>query len=288
MNNPFLIDTHCHLHFPAYDVDREAVLARMREKGIWGITIGTASQNSQSAVQLAEIAEAADLIWATVGLHPSHTTSEYLDENEGAVQEHEITKETLLKLARSSKKVVAIGETGLDFYRLDQVTDPEAAKIIQEKIFRTHLAAAHELDLPIVIHCREALTELTHILQTERSEGRKVRGVVHSFTGTWQEAEPLIELGMHLGINGITTFPLRKGQAPETAIDRIIENIPLENLLLETDAPYLAPVPFRGKRNEPAYVEEVAKHVARIRDLPLEQVAAQTSENARKLFGLER
>jgi len=196
---PFLVDTHCHVHFPAYDQDREAVLARMRDKKIWAITIGTAMENSKQGIAFAE--QHSD-IWTTVGLHPSHTTHSHEDENEGAVHEKDVTKETLIEIAKSSKKVVAIGEAGLDFYRLDQVADAEAAKAIQERVFREHLLAAQELDLPVVIHCRDALTRLAEILQ----DVGKIRGVVHSFTGTWEEAKPLIDLGMHIAVNGIATF----------------------------------------------------------------------------------
>ncbi len=280
---PYLIDTHCHLHFPTYDADREAVLARMNEKNIWAITIGTATENAKKGIALAE---ANDGIWATVGLHPSHTTTEHVDEDEGKVDEHDVTVEGLVSLARSSKKVVAIGEAGLDFYRLP-VDDRQGAIEKQEKVFRTHLLAAQELDLPVVIHCRDALTRLAEILQESRDTGYALRGVVHSFTGTWEEAKPLIDLGMHIAVNGIATFPLRKGQDPATAIDRTIENIPLDRLLVETDAPWLAPTAYRGKRNEPAYVEEVAKHVAAVRGSTVEEIARQTTENAMALFRLQ-
>lgn len=275
---PFLVDTHCHIHFPSYDDDRAEVLARMKEKNIWGITIGTASGNSEAGIKFAEATEG---IWCTVGLHPSHTTSKHIDEEEGAVHEHDISAETLIRLAKSSKKVVAIGEAGLDWYRLDQVGDAEAAKQTQERVFRTHLAAAQVTNLPIAIHCRDALTRLAEILQET-----KVRGVVHSFTGTWEEAKPLIDLGMHIAVNGIATFPLRKGQDPADAIDMTIKHIPLDRLLLETDAPYLAPAPYRGKRNEPAFVEEVANHVAKIRRVSVQEIAEQTTRNAMELFEL--
>lgn len=280
---PLLIDTHSHIHFPAYDADREVVLERMRAKRIWTITIGTSLANSQGGI---EFAEKQPDVWATVGLHPSHVTSEHLDEQEGSVHEHDVDTETLKKLASSSSKVVAIGEAGLDFFRLDTHADPEKAKHEQERVFRVHLAVARSLDLPVVIHCRDGLTRLAEIMQEMWNDGWKPRAVVHSFTGTWKEAEPLIDLGLMIAVNGIAGFPLRKGQDPENAIDRTIERIPLEQLLLETDAPYLAPTPYRGKRNEPAYVDEVAKHVARMREVPLERIAEATTENALKMFRL--
>ncbi len=278
---PFLVDTHCHLHFPAYDADREQVLARMKDKNIWAMTIGTATENGKKAIALADATEG---IWATVGLHPSHTTSEHVDEDEGKVEEHDVTVEGLVSLATSSKKVVAIGEAGLDFFRLSEDRKSQIAK--QEEVFRKHIEAAKQLDLPLVIHCRDALTRLAEIIQEMQDVKCKIRGVVHSFTGTWEEAKPLLDLGMHIAVNGIATFPLRKGQDPATAINRTIEQIPFERLLIETDAPWLAPAEHRGKRNEPAFVEEVAKHVAQVRGASLDEIAKQTTANAISLFGL--
>ncbi len=280
---PYLVDTHCHVHFPPYNDDRTEVLARMREKRIWGITIGTGLVNSEAGLRFAE---ATDGIWATVGLHPEHVTSDYHDANEGEKPEQTVTKEQIVAIASSSKKCVAIGETGLDWYRIDEGRDVEKAKADQEKVLREHFLAAHELGLPLVFHCREALTRLAELMQEEVNAGRKHRGVVHSFTGTRDEAKPLLDLGLHIGINGIATFPLRKTQNPNQAIDRTIENIPLERLVFETDAPYLAPNPYRGKRNEPAYVEEVAKHVATVRRMNLQELAEQTTQNAIELFRL--
>lgn len=280
---PFLIDTHAHLHFPPYDQDREQVLTRMREKGIAAITIGTSLENSRAGIRFADLQSD---VWATVGLHPSHVTSSHHDEQEGDVHEKDLDVEMALKMALSSKKVVAIGEAGLDFYRFQDHPDPEQGKRDQERVFLKHIALARELDLPLVIHCREALGRLATILQAAWSEGWKPRGVVHSFTGSWEEAKPLLDLGMYIAVNGIATFPLKKTQDPKTAIDRTIEQIPFERLLLETDAPYLAPTIYRGKRNESSYIEEVAKHVAQIRGASLEAVARQTTENAIELFRL--
>lgn len=275
---PFLVDTHCHLHFPTYDIDREEVFARMREKNIWAMTIGTAMENGKKVIALADATEG---VWATVGLHPSHTTSEHVDEDEGEVHEDDVTTEELVALARTSKKVVAIGEAGLDFYRLDNAKRQTQIEK-QEEVFLKHIQAAKQLDLPLVIHCRDALSRLAEILE----ETGYAKGVVHSFTGTWEEAKPLLDLGMHIAVNGIATFPLRKTQDPSTAINETIKSIPMDRLLVETDAPWLAPTLYRGKRNEPAYLEEVAKHVANVRGMTLEEVAKQTTENAMRLFHL--
>jgi TatD DNase family protein len=280
---PFLIDSHCHLHFPPYADDVGAVLARMKERNVWGITVGTALGNSEKAIAFAE---AHDGIWATVGMHPEHFTSDFHDENEGEIHETALDEARLERLASSSKKVVAIGEIGLDFYRVDAGRDSVEARETQEAAFRKQLAVAHKLDLPVVLHCREVLHRLAEIFQEEAAAGRTYRGVVHSFTGTWEQAKPLLDLGLHIGVNGIATFPLRKNQKPEDAIDRIIERIPLEKLLIETDAPYLAPTPYRGKRNEPSYVEEVARHIAQVRGMSMEDVAKATTANAMELFHL--
>lgn len=281
---PFLIDTHCHIHCPPYDQDREAVLGRMREKNIWGITIGTDLNNSQKAIDFAESNEG---IWATVGLHPEYLTSDFVDPAEEKNVDRTFDIDRLRTMAKSSKKIVGIGETGLDYYRIDEGRDREEAKQKQEKVFRQHLLVAYELNLPLIIHCRDALVRLAEILQEEFIAGRSVRAVIHSFTGTWKEAQPLLDLGCYIAVNGIATFPLKKTQDPASAIDRTIEQMPIEKLLIETDAPYLAPAPFRGKRNEPAWVEEVAKHVARVRKMSLEEIARVTTRNATQFFSIE-
>lgn len=257
----------------------------MHERHVWGITIGTSVNNSKQAIAFAEKHEG---IWATVGLHPEHLTSDHHDEDEGSIETIDLATlaDDLEQLARSSKKVVGIGETGLDYYRVDEGRNAEEARQVQKTSFLTHLDVARRLDLPVVIHCREALGDLATIVQAEVGAGRTVRGVVHSFTGTWEEARPLLDLGLFIAVNGIATFPPRKGSSPEQSIDRTIERIPLDRLLLETDAPYLAPTPHRGKRNEPAYVEEVAKHVAKVRGMSLDAIAEATTHNAITLFRL--
>jgi TatD DNase family protein len=278
---PFLIDTHCHIHFPPYDQDRGEVLSRMRETKMWAVTIGTSLETSRRGIAFAD---QTDDVWCTVGLHPEHLTNSYEDPNEGDVGERSVDRASLVQLVKTSKKVVAIGETGLDWYRMDVTSDEGKAK--QEAAFQEHLAAAYETDLPLVIHCRDALTRLAEILQAEITAGRKPRGVVHSFTGTWEEAVPLLDLGFFIALNGIVTFPPKKTADPARSLDRVIERIPLDRLVLETDAPYLAPASQRGKRNEPAFVKEVADYIAKVRGVSVEEIAEKTTENAIKLFGL--
>jgi TatD DNase family protein len=281
--SPRLIDTHCHLHFPAYNADRDAVLARMREKNVWGITVGTNVTTSRGGV---EFAENHPDIFATVGYHPEHLTSSFADEQELHDTEA-YSIDTVSVVAKSgSKKIVAIGETGLDFFRIDKDRDEQEATQLQEFALRDHINLANELDLPLVIHCRDAFNRLAAVIQDEQSRGKKVRGVIHCFTGTWDEAKPLLDLGFSLSFTGIITFPPKKFEDPDKSIHRTIEKMPVDRIMVETDAPWLAPIPFRGKRNEPVYVEHVAMMISRLRGIDIEEVARQTTMNAVELFKL--
>jgi TatD DNase family protein len=277
---PRLIDTHCHLHFPAYVNRAEAEFLRMREQDVWAITVGTTAKTSQSGV---EFARAHDGVFATVGYHPEHLTSTFHDEAEG---EHEPYEFAELEKIAQDPKVVGIGETGLDFFRIDETYDRDVAKDVQEKAFRQHIRLAQSTDKPLVIHCREALDRLAQIIQDEQTGGKKIRGVVHCFTGSWEEAKPLLDLGLHISFTGIITFPVKKSQDPEKHAHRVIERMPLEKLMIETDAPWLAPEPFRGKQNEPIYVEFVARKIAQLRGMEYEEVAKTTTETALGFFGL--
>jgi TatD DNase family protein len=276
---PQLIDSHSHIHFPGYDEDRADVLARMKNLGVWSVTIGTTLGTSRGAIACAEANEG---IWATVGYHPEHFTSTY--EYQGEEDKGIYSIADLKQIAQSSKKVVAIGETGLDFFRIDEGTNIEEGKTKQENGFREQIHLAKELDLPVVIHCRDALTRLAEIIQEEKDAGWDVRGVVHCYTGTWEEAQPLIELGLHLSFTGIVTFPVKKTDDPEKRVHRVIERMPLDRMMIETDAPFLTPIPHRGERNEPVYVEFVARKIAELRGISYEEVAQHTTENAKQLF----
>ncbi len=276
------LDTHCHVHFPAYDHDREEVLFRLREMNGGAILIGTSLENGRTAIALAEQHEN---LWATVGLHPSHVTHPHHDENEGAIHEREVNPTELKALAMSSSKVVAIGEAGLDLSRTE-AQEKETTLAKQWSVFETHLDVAEELGLPVVVHCREALRELAQRLSERKTAKHVDRCVLHSFTGTWVEAEALLDLGHVIALNGISTFPPRKGVLEEDQLTRVVERIPLDRLLLETDAPYLAPMPHRGKRNEPAWTLLVAEHIAKVRGIHLEELLSLTTRNAMRVFRL--
>lgn len=275
---PYLIDTHCHLHFPSYTPDqRDAALMKLREKQIQAITVGTSITTSRNAVAFAE---EHDGIFAAIGHHPEHLTSGYHDESEGDANDVFDIRD-FEELAKHPK-VVAIGETGLDFFRIDEGRDIAEAKNTQEDAFRKHIDLAMRCEKPIVIHSRDAFPQLTQVI----AEYPGIKGVVHCFTGTWEDAKPLIDLGLYLAFGGIITFPPKKTQNPEASVWRVIERMPMEQILVETDAPWLAPVPHRGQQNEPAYVEFVAQKIAELRGISIDIVAKSTTENAQRLFGI--
>jgi TatD DNase family protein len=279
---PYLIDTHCHLHLPAYDGDRDVVISRMQERRIAAITVGTNGRSSEDAIALAEREEG---IWAAVGYHPSHLTGGE-DEYEKPDTEP-FSIERLKTLATSSSRVVAIGEAGIDETYLKD-SDPDRARRAadQRAMFRDHVRIALELDLPLIIHTRGAFREIAEILSDESTKGRRCRAVVHCFTGSWDEASILLDLGLMISFTGIITFKPRKTDDPKNSVLRAVERIPADRIMVETDAPWLSPEPHRGVRNEPAFVEHTARKIAQIRGVELEDFARQTTENAVSFFRL--
>jgi len=250
-----LIDSHTHLDFPQFDTDREAVIARAREAGLAAIlNVGADLPSSRAAVALAE---QYDFIYAAVGVHPHDArtvTPAVLDE--------------LRALARHPK-VVAVGEIGLDYYR-DLSPRP-----VQRQVFADQLALATELALPVVIHSREAYDDVLAALR-----GWQGAGVIHSYSAGLERLEEVLALGFFASISGPVTF--RRAHR----LRAVAAAVPLERLLVETDCPYLTPVPYRGRRNEPAYVRYVAEAVARARGISDEALARATADNARRLFDI--
>ena len=260
-----LIDSHAHLDFRQFDIDRDAVIERARSAGLVAIVnVGASLDSSRAAVALAE---QHDFIYATVGVHPhdaKRVTPGVLDE--------------LRALARHPK-VVAVGEIGLDYYR-DLSPRP-----VQRRAFADQLTLAAELELPVVVHSREAhddvvaaLREWSNLPPMGGTEG--FTGVLHSYSAGPGRLEEVLELGFCVGISGPVTFP------KASALRAAAAAVPLERLLVETDCPYLTPKPYRGRRNQPAYVRYVVEAVARARGASAEVVAQATTENARRLFGI--
>jgi len=256
--NKMLIDSHCHLDFPDFTAELDAVVARARDAGIARMV--TISTRVARQPELVAIAERFPDIYASVGTHPHY-----------AHEEAGVTATDLVARTRHPK-VVAIGEAGLD-YHYDRSPRPA-----QERGFRTHIAAARETALPLVIHSREADADTARILEEETGQGA-FPAVLHCFTGGPDLARRAIALGLFISFTGILTFK------NSTALRAIAAELPADRILVETDAPYLAPGAFRGKRNEPAYVVETAKVLAQTRGVSFDEIARTTSENFFRLFG---
>jgi TatD DNase family protein len=249
-----LVDSHCHLDFPDFAEERDAVIARARAAGVGTmLTIGTRLDQFPG---VRAIAEAYPEIWCSVGAHPHE-----------AADHAAIGGATLAALA-AHPRVVGIGETGLDFHYDHSPRD------VQEQVFRAHIAASQASGLPLIIHAREADDEIARILR----EAAPPPGVLHCFSSGRALAEAALELGFYISISGIVTFR----NADE--LRDIVRDVPLERLLVETDAPYLAPVPYRGRRNEPAYVAATAACVAALKGIAPDELAAATTENFFRLF----
>lgn len=250
------VDTHAHVHFPDYALDPEEVLAAATDDGVTKVmAVGCTLGDSKLAI---EMATRHDNVWASIGLHP-HEGAEYVNDDK-ALQE--------FRDLASQPKVVAIGETGLDYYYNN------SPKEDQKKLLRFHLNLAQEFDLPLIFHVREAFSDFFAIL--DDFEG--VRGVVHSFTGTMDEMNEILRRGLYIGLNGIMTFTKEVKQL------EMAKALPLSKLLLETDSPFLTPVPFRGTICQPKHVVCTAEFLADLRNEPLEELARTTTKNAQQLF----
>lgn len=253
-----LVDTHCHIHFTDYQLDPDEVRQSAAGEGVSRlICVGCTLPDSKGAVDYAARNEN---VWASIGLHP-HEASRYVHDHAALQQFHDLA---------STSKVVAIGEIGLDYYY------EHSPKETQEKLLRFQLDVAQEHNLPVIFHVRDAFDDFWPIF--DEYEG--LRGVIHSFTATADEVGRIVERGLMVGLNGIMTFT--KNQAQLEAA----KAVPLDRLLLETDAPFLTPVPFRGKICEPKYVRVTAEFLGNLRGESLETLAAATTANARRLFNI--
>jgi TatD DNase family protein len=256
-----LIDSHAHIDFPQFAEDREAMFERARVAGVRNIlAIGTGPGPEKLDAAL-PYAEAHDWIYTSIGIHPHEAA--------------QVTQAHLDELARLSKhpKVIAWGEIGLDYYY------DHSPRAVQEKVFRQQMELAQAAKLPIIIHCRDAWQDCLRVLE-EAWRPTGLGGILHCFSSTLEDAQRGIEMGFMISFAGNSTYP--KAQA----IRDVAKGLPLSKILIETDSPYLAPQLWRGKRNEPAYVAEVAKVLGNVRDLGAEEIAAATTENFRRFFRL--
>jgi TatD DNase family protein len=258
-----IIDTHAHLNFKAFDRDYKQVIQRAFAAGVVSIiNVGSDLKTSPKAISIAE--EYKKGVYAAVSIHPIHV---------GEIRDLRVEIEKLRKLAYNSK-VVAIGETGLDYFKL-KIKNEKLKIEKQKELFKAQLKLAKELNLPVIIHSRDAYEDTLGIL-TE--EGKGLKGVIHCFLGNLQQAEQFLNLGFYISFIGMITFPKKE------EVHEAIYGIPLHKIMVETDCPFAAPLPYRGQRNEPAYVVEVAKKIAEIKGVSFEEIAKATTENAKKLF----
>lgn len=297
MSRPYLIDIHTHINFNAFREDGHEVARRTLDRGVWMILVGSQIDTSRRALEYARQYEQG--VYAAAGLHPIHLVETEVDRDEMNAAEgvpgfttrkEEFDYDAYRDLARDPK-VVAIGECGLDYYRL---RDTEEIKKKQAETFRKQIALARDVKKPLMIHCRNAYEDLLAILREEKAY--EVGGDIHFFAGDWEIAKQFLDFGFHLSFTGVITFPPRRtemssarlSEAGANQYDEVIKKTPLDRIMTETDAPYVAPVPYRGKRNEPLYVEEVARRIAAIKGISLEEAARATAENAIRLFKLSR
>ena len=253
----FLVDSHCHLDFPDYAGNVDAVVARAQAAGVGVcLSIGTELKRFPG---VKAVAEKFPNVWCSVGVHPHEAKKELLDD------------EAVLIRETAHPKVVGIGETGLDYYYEHSPRQP------QQQNFRSHIAAARQTGLPVIVHTRDADDDTIDILRDEMGKGA-FTGLIHCFTGTQKLADAALELGLYISVSGIATF---KNSA---ALRDVIKTVPLERLLVETDAPFLAPVPYRGKTNEPAFVVHTAKMLAELKSVTESELAKITTENFFRLF----
>lgn len=256
-----LIDSHCHLNFKAFEKDWKEVLESSLRSGVEMIIVGTDLETSKKAI---EIASKYSGVWAAIGFHPTHVLNRDW-------------RSEIIRIADliNHKKVVAVGEIGLDRYRLSSDEEAQALEI-QERVFDFLVGEAQKAGKPIIIHNREAMNLLMDKLP---KLSRQVKGVLHCYPGNLTQAKKLFEAGFKIGFTGLITY--------ENKWDKLLTQIPLENILIETDAPYLTPFPHRGKRNIPENVRYVAEHISKLRGISLEQVTEITYTNTHKLFNLK-
>ena len=276
-----LIDTHCHLQFTAYKDDADIVAKKCADKGMILNIVGSQYDTSVRAI---EYAEKYPFCFATVGLHPIHLISAEVDEEEVKFTSREEKFDyDKYKALAEHPKTIAIGECGLELYHLPEGINANEAIKIQTKAFISQYKLAQELNLPTVIHVRDAHQQMIDLLKTLNPIPR---GVIHCYTGDWNFAKQYLDMGFYLGFTGVVTFPAKKtNPKPQEDLLEVIKNCPLDRILIETDAPYLAPQKYRGERCEPWMVEEVAIFIAKIRGLPAVEFVEIAEQNALKLFG---
>ncbi len=268
---PNFFDIHAHVNDAQFDTDRMAVIARMRERGVWAIMVGTDRKTSQDVVMMASFVD--ECVFGTIGVHP-------IDNMDGRFIEEFFTD------FAKCPRVVAVGECGIDYSRLADISDVATEKARQKKLFETQIDFAIEKDLPLMIHCRDsdkALADahrdlLTILFEKKKIAGSRLRGNIHFFSQTIDIAREYFALDFTISFTGVITF--------SREYDEVIRQAPLDCIMSETDCPHVTPYPYRGKRNEPIYVEEVVKKIAEIRGEDYETVRKALVQNALRVFNI--
>ncbi len=285
---PKYIDIHSHVNFKIFDEDREDVISRAKDQDTWMINVGTQFDTSKKAVEMTNDYEG---VYATIGLHPIHTSSSYHDEEELGHEGEEFTSRGEIfdhykyKELAGKGKVVAIGECGLDYFHLGEET------IERQKVaFVSQIELANELNIPLMLHIRNNDEDLnTNAYQDALDilkKYSKVKGVSHFFAGTLSDALAFIDFGFYISFAGVITYPPRKNFSRSVDYNNIIKELPLDMIMVDTDSPYVAPMPHRGKRNEPIYVSDIVKKIAEIRGLSEDEISSAIVINAKKLFNI--
>lgn len=280
-------DTHAHLNFNTFKNDRDEIIKKCLDKNIWVINVGSQYDTSKTAAQIAS--KYKEGIYASIGIHPIHLSQTEVDEEEIFFKSREEKFDREKYKVLLTEKVVAIGEIGLDYFHIPKERDFNEIKKIQKQGFIAQLNFAKEFNISVILHCRGskddpfgAYQEMIDIVSNfvVNSKGQKLNGVIHCFGANLQIAKRFIDLGFYIGFTGIITFKNAKD------LQGVVRNIPIEKILAETDCPYLAPDPFRGQRNEPAYVEYVIRKIAELKGLDFEEVRNKILENSRGVFGV--
>lgn len=276
-----IFDAHTHLQFAAFKKDYKEVIERALKNGIGVVNAGTNKKTSEDAVKIAHQFEKFP-VFASVGLHPMHTYNSYHDESELEDGNLEVEREldiSYYKKLAFDKKVVAIGECGLDYFRIKEKNDEENIKKIQRNVFSSHIELSKIVGKPLVIHCRDAFSDVIDVLKDNKKMLLDPAGITHFFSGNKEEAKELMDLGFYFTFGGVITFARN--------FDDVIKYIPLDRILVETDAPYVSPSAFRGKRNESSFVIEVVKKLSEIKNIEIERLMEVLLENTRAVFKLD-
>lgn len=280
-----LIDTHCHIQFKAFYDDVEDVISRCHEKDMILNLVGTQAETSKKAV---EWAEKYDWMYASVGLHPIQEYKTYVEEEADTfiTRGEQFDYEYYKKLALHPK-TIGIGETGLDRFHIPKNIDAEIVMNKQKETFLQHVRLAQEVNKPLIVHIREAHDDMEEVIRNLKFEIRNSNpvGVIHCFTGNWQQAQTYLNAGFFIGFTGVITYPPKKSDPkPQEWLNEVVEKVPLDRIVVETDSPYLAPHIVRGQRNEPWRVEEVVKRIAEVRGLSISELEAILVKNSKRLF----